>query len=111
MADKVKGFASGIVDGIKGFLGIHSPSTVFAEIGDNMALGLGGGFGEGMKGVTEDIKGAIPTDLDGPEINIPDPDVQCQQQRHAGRNDGREILAQRSDDARNDSRYLAYQLR
>ncbi len=75
VADKVKGFASGIVDGIKGFLGIHSPSTVFAEIGDNMALGLGGGFGEGMKGVTEDIKGAIPTDLDGPEINIPDPDV------------------------------------
>ena len=75
VADKVKGFAKGIVDGIKGFLGIHSPSTVFAEIGDNMALGLGGGFGEGMKGVTEDIKGAIPTDLDGPEINIPDPDV------------------------------------
>lgn len=75
VADKVKGFASGIVDGIKGFLGIHSPSTVFAEIGDNMALGLGGGFGEGMKGVTEDIKGAIPTDLDGPSINIPDPDV------------------------------------
>lgn len=75
VADKVKSFAGGIVDGIKGFLGIHSPSTVFAEIGDNMALGLGGGFGEGMKGVTEDIKGAIPTDIDGPEINIPAPDV------------------------------------
>ena len=73
VADKVKGFASGIVDGIKGFLGIHSPSTVFAEIGDNMALGLGGGFTDSMKGVTEDIKGAIPTNLDGPEIDIPEP--------------------------------------
>ena len=70
--EKVKGFASGIVDGIKGFLGIHSPSTVFAEIGDNMALGLGKGFGDGMNGVTEDIKKAIPTNLDGPEISIPD---------------------------------------
>lgn len=70
--EKVKGFASGIVDGIKGFLGIHSPSTVFAEIGDNMALGLGQGFGAGMNGVTEDIKESIPTNLDGPEIDIPD---------------------------------------
>lgn len=73
VAEKVKGFASGIVDGIKGFLGIHSPSTVFAEIGDNMALGLGKGFGDSMKNVTEDIKGAVPTKLDGPEINIPAP--------------------------------------
>ena len=72
VAGKVKEFAGGIVDGIKGFLGIHSPSTVFAEIGDNMALGLGGGFTDSMKGVTEDIKGAIPTNLDGPEINVPD---------------------------------------
>lgn len=75
VADKVKGFASGIVDGIKGFLGIHSPSTVFAEIGDNMALGLGKGFGDSMKGVTEDIKGAVPTNLDGPEIDIKGPNV------------------------------------
>lgn len=73
VTDQVKGFASGIVDGVKGFLGIHSPSTVFAEIGDNMALGLGGGFADGMKGVTEDMKGAIPTNLDGPEFDIPEP--------------------------------------
>ena len=75
VTDKVKGFASGIVDGIKGFLGIHSPSTVFAEIGDNMALGVGVGFTDSMKGVSEDIQGAIPTNLDGPEVSIDDPDV------------------------------------
>lgn len=74
VADKVKGFAGGIVDNIKGFLGIHSPSTVFAEIGDNMALGLGGGFDRSMKGVAEDMKGAIPMSLDGPEVSIPDVD-------------------------------------
>jgi phage-related protein len=39
--DKVSGFFSGIVDGVKNFLGIRSPSTVFEGIGGNMALGLG----------------------------------------------------------------------
>ncbi len=73
--DKVKGFASGIVDGIKGLLGIHSPSTVFADIGDNMALGLGKGFESTIGGVTKDIEGSIPTKLDGPEIEVPDPDI------------------------------------
>ena len=47
--------------------------SVFAEIGDNMALGLGKGFGDSMKDVTEDIKGAVPTNLDGPEIDVPEP--------------------------------------
>lgn len=40
----VKGFFDGIVDGVKGVLGIHSPSRVFAGIGENMALGLGKGW-------------------------------------------------------------------
>ena len=39
--DQVTGFFGGIVDGIKNFLGIHSPSTVFADIGGNMAAGVG----------------------------------------------------------------------
>ena len=35
----------GLVGGVKGLLGIHSPSTVFAGIGGNMALGIGEGWG------------------------------------------------------------------
>lgn len=70
--DKVTGFFGGIVDGVKGLLGIHSPSTVFAGIGDNMALGLGNGFGDTMKTVSKDIENAIPTDFDLPkEIDLP----------------------------------------
>lgn len=42
--DKVSGFFGGIVDSVKGLLGIHSPSKVFAGIGENMALGLGDGW-------------------------------------------------------------------
>lgn len=64
IADKVSGFFSGIVDGAKSLLGIHSPSTVFAGIGENMGLGIGMGFTDAMRGVEKDIAGAIPTDFD-----------------------------------------------
>lgn len=57
--DKVGGFFSGIVEGAKDFLGIHSPSRVFAGIGKNMALGLGEGwedsFGRIRDGITRGL--------------------------------------------------------
>ena len=61
IGDKVSGFVGGIVDGVKGILGIHSPSRVFAGIGQNMALGLGQGFEKQMQSVTAGIQNAIPT--------------------------------------------------
>lgn len=63
IADKVSGFFSGIVDGAKSLLGIHSPSTVFAGIGGNMGEGIGVGFMKAMSGVEKDMKKAIPTDF------------------------------------------------
>ena len=57
--DKVTGWASSLVDGIKDFFGIHSPSTVFAEIGTNMGEGVGVGFGESMDGVSADMTAAM----------------------------------------------------
>lgn len=59
--NKVSGWVGGLVDGVKGLFGIHSPSTVFADIGENMAEGLGEGFTERMEGVREDILDAMPT--------------------------------------------------
>ena len=61
IGEKVSGFVGGIVDGVKGMLGIHSPSRVFAGIGQNMALGLGQGFERQMQSVTAGIQDAIPT--------------------------------------------------
>lgn len=61
IGDKVKGFVGGVVDGVKGVLGIHSPSRVFAGIGQNMALGLGQGFERQMQRVSSGIQDAIPT--------------------------------------------------
>lgn len=57
--DKVTGWASSLVSGIKSFFGIHSPSTVFAEIGTNMGKGVGVGFGESMDGVSADMTAAM----------------------------------------------------
>lgn len=58
---QIKGFFGGLIDGICEFLGIHSPSTVFADrIGKNMALGIGEGFDNTMAGVERDMMSSIP---------------------------------------------------
>lgn len=58
--EKVGNFFSGIVSGVKSKLGIHSPSRVFAGIGENMALGLG----EGWDSEYNSIKRGITSGLD-----------------------------------------------
>lgn len=64
LSDSVGNFFGGIVDGVKGLLGIHSPSTVFAGIGGNMGEGIGVGFLNAMNGVEKDMQKAIPTEFD-----------------------------------------------
>lgn len=59
--EKVTGLFSGLVDGIKNFLGIHSPSRVFAQIGEYAAAGLGEGFEDKMDTVSSQMQKAIPT--------------------------------------------------
>ena len=63
--DRIKGFGSSILNGIKSIFGIHSPSTLFRdEVGKNLALGIGEGFSATMGDVTADMQGAIPTEFD-----------------------------------------------
>ncbi len=62
--DKVGDFFSGVIDGVKGVLGIQSPSKVFAGIGEYMAEGLGQGFESEMKNVSRQIDNSIPTNID-----------------------------------------------
>lgn len=62
---KIKGFAKSVLDGFKSFFGIHSPSTVFRDtIGKNLALGLGEGFTDEMKNVTNEMQSSLPTNFD-----------------------------------------------
>ena len=58
--EKIGGFFTGIVDGVKQSLGIASPSKVFAGIGENMALGLGAGWDKTMDAVERDMMSSIP---------------------------------------------------
>lgn len=56
---KVKSFFSGIVDSVKGVLGIHSPSRVFAGIGENMALGLSDGWNSEYNKIKRNITNGL----------------------------------------------------
>lgn len=63
--EKVKGFAEGVISGIKKTLGIASPSKVMRdEVGRWMALGLAEGFDAEMGNVNRRINGAIQTRFD-----------------------------------------------
>ena len=57
--EKVGSFFSGIVSGVKSKLGIHSPSRVFAGIGENMALGLGEGWDSEYDNIKRGITGGL----------------------------------------------------
>ena len=70
IGEKVSGFVGGIVDGVKGVLGIRSPSRVFAGIGENMALGLGDGWDSEYDRISKNIEsgmdfGAAYVDISG----------------------------------------------
>lgn len=68
---KIKGLFKGVMDKIKSFFGIKSPSKVFRDqIGANLALGLGEGFEDTMDDVTKDMQSALPTSFDiDPSVN------------------------------------------
>lgn len=58
--NKMKEFCNGIIDKVKGFFGIHSPSKVFQnEIGKFLGLGLGKGFEKSLPNVFKDMKTAV----------------------------------------------------
>lgn len=55
VVDSVKGVVNGAIDSAKAALGIHSPSKVFAEIGENTAAGME----QGVTGGSSGVQGAI----------------------------------------------------
>lgn len=78
---KVSGFCSNLMSKIKGFFGIHSPSTEMAWVGEMLVEGLAGsiedngseavkaaeglsqGISDVMNGLAEDMKTSLPTDF------------------------------------------------
>lgn len=65
--NNIKKIGSSIWDGFKDFFGIHSPSTLFrdevgAYLGQGMALGIGDGFEDKIRGVNKAIVKSIKAD-------------------------------------------------
>lgn len=64
----IKGLFEGFIDGVKDVLGVHSPSTIFAEIGGNLIQGLWNGitaiwstFIEYINGILQGLIGCFNT--------------------------------------------------
>lgn len=67
--EQVKSLGNNILDGIKGFFGIKSPSKLMEKvIGKNLALGIGEGFENNIGDVNDQISKAIR--LEDAKINI-----------------------------------------
>jgi phage-related protein len=59
LIESMSGVIAGLPDWVKKILGIASPSKVFAEIGQNMAAGLGSGFQSSYRDIRYQIGRAI----------------------------------------------------
>lgn len=60
--NKITAFGSSILDGLRDFFGIESPSKLFEnEVGRYLAQGIGVGFADEMQNVTGEMQNAIPT--------------------------------------------------
>lgn len=69
IAKSVKNLFDNIIGGLKNLFGINSPSKVMENlIGKNLALGIGEGFDNNIKGVNAKIKNAI--DLDNLAVDV-----------------------------------------
>lgn len=64
IGEKIKGFGKGVVDKLKDFFGIHSPSTLFAEMGGYLAEGLEKGFEDEMPNAVSDMLDAAKNGTD-----------------------------------------------
>lgn len=72
LKDKIAGFTKAVLNGIKAFFGVHSPSTETAWIGEMLDQGLAKGVLDNvnapikaMRSVSSDVLGAATGDLDG----------------------------------------------
>lgn len=72
LLDKIGGFAGDVIDGVTDFFGIGSPSRVMRdEVGVWLAKGIGVGFTDTMREVTDEMTESLPTSFDvAPDINM-----------------------------------------
>lgn len=66
---KIEGFGEGVLNALKGFFGIKSPSRLMRDqVGKNLALGIGEGFENNIGKVNDEIIDAM--NFDDPNFNV-----------------------------------------
>ena len=70
LIDNIKGFFSDMMGSIRNIFGIHSPSTVFAELGKNMVQGLGIGFTGETGSVRQQLRASMHSLTNGLEAEM-----------------------------------------
>lgn len=69
--DKIKGFGKAILDGIKSFFGIKSPSRLMRdEVGKYVAEGIGVGFEDELGNVYDDMQKAVDLETEKMSANV-----------------------------------------
>ena len=69
----VQEVANAAVNAAKSTLGVHSPSTVFAGIGEDMAQGMNVGWNDSLPGVLQSIEsslGRVPATMESPKAEV-----------------------------------------
>jgi phage-related protein len=69
LMDKIKGFGSAVMDGIKGIFGIHSPSTEWAWVGKMNIMGLAKGITDNAGLVNKAVDSVTGDLMSGLSIN------------------------------------------
>lgn len=67
---KIQGFTDGVLDGIKSFFGIHSPSRETYWIGDMLTQGLGNAISNGTRSVVKKAKSMASNVLETMQENL-----------------------------------------
>ena len=61
---KIQGFGDDVLQGLRDFFGIASPSRVMADsVGKYLAQGIGVGFADEMQSVSDQMRDSIPTNF------------------------------------------------
>ena len=104
LKEKVKDWCGGVVDPIKGWFGIASPSKLMRdEIGKNLALGVGVGFEKNLKGVSGDMARALNNAVPSVGVNASSPSGAL-----ASGSSGGVVINQTNNYANAHSRYEIY---
>lgn len=69
VGDGIKNLCTGLVNGVKSFFGIHSPSTVMAQLGEYMSLGFANGIADSGNAVDRSMNDVMRSALTAAQMS------------------------------------------